>query len=216
MVTDVPTTPAGSSRFAQMAEETPLPDGWSVVEYKTRAHEYYYRNRITGKEVRVTERPTQPPPQGIELLRDSTKTGWAGVGEVGKKTIKYQARWRCSALQKVRALPGLHNAPDAAAALYEFIEAGAMFAAPQTAPRQFARNTKPQPEKRQRTEADEDENAARNSRLPTSVPMPKDVSEVNNVANLLGQQGTAADVVPGAAVGSSDEAAAGAGPEPLD
>ena len=49
-------------------EEEPLPAGWSVVEYsRGRPNEYYYFNRLTRKEVRVLQRPTEPPPEGLNL-----------------------------------------------------------------------------------------------------------------------------------------------------
>ena len=60
-----------------MADElAPLPAGWSgPITYKSAARpdEYYYTNDLTHKEVRVTERPTEPTPQGIERLRDSNE-----------------------------------------------------------------------------------------------------------------------------------------------
>ena len=55
------------------AEEPPLPEGWSVISYvRCRPNEYYYHNRLTNKEVRALERPTEPPPEGVELLRNET------------------------------------------------------------------------------------------------------------------------------------------------
>ena len=60
--------------------DPPLPDGWTVVTYKTRPNEYCYRNSVTGKEVRVRERPTEPPPTGLDLLRKpENATGWFGI-----------------------------------------------------------------------------------------------------------------------------------------
>jgi hypothetical protein len=86
----------------EMAEdEAPLPAGWEVIIYQSasRPSEYCYRNRITNKQVRVLERPTEPPPTGVDLLREpKNKSRWVGVSAVGKTTIKWQAKWHCSVL----------------------------------------------------------------------------------------------------------------------
>lgn len=156
--------------MADAASPTSPPAGWKVISFKSgsRPDEYCYYNRLTYKTVRVSEMPTAPPPDGIDLLRDdSVNSGWAGVSEVGKVTKKFQARWRCSALHKVRALPGLHNTPEeAAAALYNFIDSGAVFDKSETA-EHCKRGTKPQEKRKERAPSG-------------SVPMPADKRAVKN------------------------------------
>ena len=74
--------------------------------------------------MRVLERPKEPPPTGIDALRAPKNTsGFVGVSAVGRKKDKYQAKWWCAEHNAQRALPGLHDTPeDAAAALLKFIE----------------------------------------------------------------------------------------------
>jgi hypothetical protein len=138
-----------------MAEEAPLPAGWSVISHQSAARpdEFWYYNRITRKTVRVLERPTEPPPTGVELLRErSNKSGWVGVSAVGKKTIKWQAKWHCSVLGRQRVLHDPQDTPEQAAQLlFDFIEAGAVFDAP-LRHNQHARGTKPPPQKKARVE----------------------------------------------------------------
>ena len=57
-------------------EENSVPDGWTVVTYTTRPNEYCYSNSVTGKDVRVRERPTEPPPMGLDLLRKPDNAWW--------------------------------------------------------------------------------------------------------------------------------------------
>ena len=71
--------------------------------------------------MRVLERPTEPPPEGVELLRnEKNASGWIGVALVTKK---YYCRWFDPSLKKTRAVPGLERdkPEDAAAALYEWL-----------------------------------------------------------------------------------------------
>lgn len=95
----------------------------------------------------MIERPTEPPPEGVALLRnEKNEFGWTGIGLVGGR---YQRRWRDMELNKTRALPGLYNTPEQAAAeLYEWLEAGANWDEPEPKQRTYQRNTKPPPKKR--------------------------------------------------------------------
>jgi hypothetical protein len=48
--------------------------------------QYWYYNSVTNKEVRVLERPTEPPPEGVELLRnEKNASGWTGISLVKNK-----------------------------------------------------------------------------------------------------------------------------------
>ena len=158
-------------------EENSVPDGWTVVTYKTRPNEYCYSNSVTGKDVRVRERPTEPLPMGLDLLRKpDNASGWFGVSMVGRKKDKYQAKWWCHELKTQRALPGLHDsAEDAAAELYEFIETGAAFDEP-VAERKYARGTKPPPKKK--------------AKLPRADSTAADASDT------LGQENSGSKVLP--------------------
>ena len=147
------------------------------MTYKTRPNEYCYSNSVTGKDVRVRERPTEPPPMGLDLLRKpDNASGWFGVSMVGRKKDKYQAKWWCHELKTQRALPGLHDsAEDAAAELYEFIETGAAFDEP-VAERKYARGTKPPPKKK--------------AKLPRADSTAADASDT------LGQENSGSKVLP--------------------
>ena len=82
-------------------EQDSVPDGWTVITYKTRPSEYGYSNSVTGKDVRVRERPTEPPPMGLDLLRKpDNASGWFGVSIVGRKKDTYQAKWWCHELKR--------------------------------------------------------------------------------------------------------------------
>ena len=73
-------------------------------------------------------------------------------------------------MKKTRAVPGIEakTAEEAAAALYEWLEAGANWDEPETQQRKYARGTKPPPQKRAKTV----DTAAEHGETPTFAPLP--------------------------------------------
>ena len=161
-----------------MADEPPLPDGWEVVTYaRGRPNEYWYYNSVTNKEVRVLERPTEPPPEGVELLRnEKNASGWTGISLVKNK---FYGRWFDVDSKMTRSVPGVEGktAEEAAALLYDWIKAGADWLEP-TQQRKYARNTKPPPKKRAKTAEAVAEDGDRQSQ-PMFVPLPAGSSVKN-------------------------------------
>ena len=116
---------AAAPRQPTMADEPPLPDGWEVVTYaRGRPNEYWYYNSVTNKEVRVLERPTEPPPEGVELLRnEKNASGWTGIALM--KDTFYGRLFDVDS-KKTRSVPGVEGktAEEAAALLYDSLDQG--------------------------------------------------------------------------------------------
>lgn len=187
----------------------PLPAGWRQVDYLDRdgsQTKFEYWNPMVRQYVAQKERPTEPVPTGIELLRSSkAKSGFHAINAVGKNKSRYQAKWWCSDQKKQRALRGCHGTPEEAAeALLAFVEGGAVFE-DAVIERNFKRGTKPPPPPKEAKVARKEPSASKGSggtiknpitgkfearvpavdpprdpTLPTSVPLPVRVEDITD------------------------------------